>query len=100
MRISFTARHCTVSEELRARAERLLTKAAATAHRPQRADVVFGQEGGRRTVELHLHLPQGRIKNAVGEADDFRSALDTAVGKLRNQLGKNGRRRPRRAEAE
>ena len=97
MRMSITARHCAVPEELRSRAEAVVTKAATMAHRPQRAEVVFDATGGRKAVELHLFMPRGRVKVATAEGEDFRSALDAAVAKLRNQLGKSERHGARRA---
>ncbi len=74
-----------------------MAKVARAAHRPQRAEVVFDTDHGRKVVELHLYLPRGQVKVASAEADDFRSALDSAVAKVRNQLDKNPRRASRRS---
>ena len=49
--------------------------------------------------ELHLYLPRGQVKVATAEAADFRTALDSAVAKVRNQLDKEPRRPARRPSA-
>lgn len=97
MQMTVTARHCEIPEELKARATALLDKVAKLGDRPQRADIVFDVDHGRKIVELQLSLARGRTKVATGEADDFQSALDAAVQKLRSQLGKNDRADARRA---
>lgn len=96
MRTIITARHCEIPDELRERAEEQVGKVAKAAHRPRRAEVVFDADHGVKVVELQLYLPQGQVKVASAEASDFRSALDSAVGKLRNQLGKGPRSKPAR----
>ncbi len=88
MRMLVTARHCEISDELKARALEVVEKVAKAAHRPQRAEVVFDADHGRKVVELQLYLPRREVKIASAEADDFRSALDSAAAKLRNQLDK------------
>lgn len=95
MRVTVTARHCEIPEELRIRAEDLVTKVTKSAHRPQRAEIIFDADHGTKVVELHVKLPRGQVKIASAEADDFRSALDRAVDKLRSQLDKDSGR-PRR----
>ncbi len=77
----------------------VVTKAAKAAHRPRRAEVVFNTDHGRKVVELQLYLPRREVKVATGEADDFRSALDSAVAKLRNQLDKTPGPAQRRSAA-
>ncbi len=88
MRTTVTARHCEIPDELRGRAEALITKVAKAAHRPQRAEIVFDADHGQKVVEIHLYLPRGQVKVATAEADDFRTALDRALDKVRNQLDK------------
>ena len=92
MQVTITARHCEIPDELRARASELIEKLAKRAHRPQRAEVVFDQDHSRRIVELRMYLPQGQTRIASAEADDFLSALDRAVSKLRPQLERAGSR--------
>lgn len=96
MRTIVTARHCEIPDELRHRTATQMAKLAKIASRPQRAEVVFDADHGRKVVELQLLLPRGRVKLATAEADDFHTALDAAVAKLRRQLGKNSRHAPRR----
>jgi ribosomal subunit interface protein len=98
MRTTVTARHCEIPDELRTRAETLVLKLAKAAHRPQSADVVFDADHGQKVVELQFHLPRGQVRIASAEAEDFRSALDRAVSKMRNQLDKNSGR-PVRGQA-
>lgn len=92
MRIIFTARHCEIPDALRERAGQLLDKVARVAHRPQRAEVVFDNDHNQKVVELLMHLPRGHVVAATAEADDFRTALDRAVEKLRPQLAKEAER--------
>lgn len=96
MRITVTARHCEIPDELRHRAESMVAKAVKAAHRPQRGEIVFDADHGRKVVEIHVFLPRGQVKVASAEADDFRTALDRAVDKVRNQLDKEPRRSDRR----
>jgi ribosomal subunit interface protein len=89
MQIIVTARHCEISPALRQHAEGAVRRAAKAAHRPQRADVVFDADHGRKLVELILNLPRGKVRIASAEANDFRTALDRAVRKLKSQLDKD-----------
>lgn len=100
MRITVTARHCEISDELRARAEQAVEKAAKVASRPQSAEVIFDTDHGERVVEIKLFLPRGTVKVASGEATDFRTALDRAADKIRNQLAKGARKPATRPPAE
>jgi ribosomal subunit interface protein len=97
MRTLVTARHCEIPGSLRARALELIEKLARVAHRPQRAQVVFDVEGPRKTVEVKLSLPRGKVYVATAGSSDSRTALDRAAEKLRHQLDKApGRRFSRR----
>lgn len=89
MRTTVTTRHCEIPDELKARADTLVQKVAKAAHRPQSADVVFDTDHGNKVVEIQLKLTRGQVRIASGEAEDFRTALDRAVAKMRNQLDKN-----------
>lgn len=88
MNITTTARHCEISDELRTRAEHVLSKVAKIANRPQSAEIIFDADHGAQVVELKLRLPRGVVKVASAEAADFRTAVDRAAAKLRNQLDK------------
>jgi ribosomal subunit interface protein len=96
MRTTVTARHCEIPDELRDRAEALIAKTAKAAHRPQRAEIVFDADHGQKVVEVQLYLARGQVKVAKAEADGFRSALDRAIDKVRNQLDKDPNKPARR----
>ncbi|UCF38947.1 MAG: HPF/RaiA family ribosome-associated protein, partial [Acidobacteriota bacterium] len=82
-----------ISDELKRRANRMLDKLAKIASRPQSAEVIFDEDHGAKTVEIVFVLPRGQTKFARAESDDFRTALDRAVDKIRNQLQKETHRR-------
>lgn len=100
MRITVTARHRDVSNELRQRARALVERLAKLANRPHDAQVLFGDDHGVATVELRLHTVRGRVLIGRAEGDDHRSALDRAVARVRRQLDKPARRRSVAREAE
>lgn len=96
MKVTVTARHCDVDDELRDRAVDLIQRAAKRVSRPQRAEIIFDNDHNRKVVEFQLYLPRGSVHVASAEAADFRTALDLTDSKLRNQLDKlprPGRRR-------
>ena len=89
-----TKRHCEISDELKARADKVIEKLAKIASRPQSAEVIFDDDHGAKMVEIVLVLPRGHTKVAKAETKDFRASLDSAAAKIRNQLQKEPRRRP------
>jgi ribosome hibernation promoting factor len=101
MHTQITARHSSLPEDLRERAERVLQRLASHASRPVDATVTFDNHSVKCSVELRLHLSSGETLVASAEAADHRSALDRAEQKLRRQLEKGPRaHRSRRAGAE
>jgi ribosomal subunit interface protein len=100
MRVTMTKRHCEISDELKARANKVVDKLVKVANRPQSAEVIFDEDHGARMVEIVLVLPRGQTKVAKAEAKDFRTALDRAAGKVRNQLQKETRRQSHGAAGE
>lgn len=94
MRITITARHCDVAEELRMRARALLARLERIAPRPHDARVLFVADNGRPLVEVRLHVARGGVHVAKARGGDHRSALDAAVAKVRRQLDKSPIRRP------
>ena len=88
MEVTVTARHCQIDDMLRDRAVELIERTARLAWRPQRAEIVFDNDHNRQIVEFLLHMPRGYVHVASAEAADFRTALDRAAEKLRNQLDK------------
>ncbi|UCD25612.1 MAG: ribosome-associated translation inhibitor RaiA [Gemmatimonadota bacterium] len=100
MRTIVTARHCEISDELRAKAETIMEKFVKLASRPLSAEVIFDADHGEKVVELKLSLPRGQVKVAKAEAVSFRSALDRAADKIRRQLDKEERRSTHRSTVE
>lgn len=88
MEVTVTARHCQIDDMLRDRAVELIERTARLAWRPQRAEIVFDNDHNRQIVEFLLYMPRGSVHVASAEAVDFRTALDRAAEKLRNQLDK------------
>ena len=103
MRITITARHTPVADELRGRAQALLARLARLAPRAPDGQVIFVEDHGRPTVEVRLHAGRGTTHVGTAEAADLRTALDRAVAKVRRQLDhapgrrRVGRRRRARA---
>jgi len=97
MRTTVTVRHCEISDELRTRAEAVVEKVVRVASRAQGAEVIFNADHGGKVVELKIALPRGQTRVAKAEADDFRTALDRAADKIRNQLDKKDGRPPGRS---
>jgi ribosomal subunit interface protein len=93
MRITISARHCDVPEELRERARTLLERLARVARRAQDGQVLFLADHGQPTVELRLHAARGLVHVARAAASDHRTALDRAAAKVRRQLDKAPTRR-------
>jgi len=100
MRVTMTKRHCEISDELKARADKVVEKLVKVANRPQSAEVIFDEDHGAKMVEIVLVLPRGHTKVAKAESKDFRTSLDSAAAKIRNQLQKEPRRPPHGPSAE
>ncbi len=95
MNTSITARHCEISDDLRARAEEIVGRLSALVSRPGDALVVFDVEGGEPTAEIRLKGSRGEDFVGGGSAKDHRSALDRAEEKVRRQIEKAGAKRER-----
>jgi len=93
MRITITARHCEIPDELRARARERLERLARIAPRPHDGRVVFLADHGRPTVEVRLHTARGVVHVGTARGADHGTALDLAVAKVRRQLDKDPTRR-------
>jgi len=96
MRITITARHCEVPDELRERARRLVERLSRMATRPHDAQVLFDEDHGTPAVELRVHVARGVVHVGAAEASDHRSALDRAAAKVRRQLDKAPPKRTKR----
>ncbi len=99
MRVTITARHVDVPEELRTRARDLVARLAKVASRPHDGQVIFTEDHGTPVVEVRLHTVRSQVLVGVSDGVDHRSALDKAVARVRRQLdkpaGKTGRARAR-----
>jgi hypothetical protein len=99
--IVFHAHRAVISDDLRARAERAVHKAAARLHRAVDATVRFEEDGPTRRVEIVLHAPRQRPVVAVGEGRLLGPALSVAAARLQAQVAKSvpPHTRTRRASA-
>ena len=88
MRMTITARHCVIPDELRARARELLERLGKVAARPHDGRVIFAADHGEATVEVRLHTARGTVHVGKALADDHRTALDSAIARVRRQLDK------------
>lgn len=99
MRITITARHCEIPEELRTRARTLVERLAKVATRPHDGQVLFSEDHGTPMAEVRVHAARGLMHVATADGADHRSALDLAVARVRRQLGKAAPKRRRVAAA-
>jgi len=95
MRVTITARHCDVSDELRERARAQVERLARLARRPDGARVLFAEDAAKPMVELQLHTAL-HLHVARAPGTDHRTALDLALSRLRRQLVRDADPRPRR----
>jgi ribosome-associated translation inhibitor RaiA len=87
--IIFQAHHATISDRMRARAERAVTKAAQRLGRVVAAVVRFEGDGPTRRVEIVLRSPRHRHLVAEGRARSYYGpALAAAVDRLIAQIPK------------
>ncbi len=100
MRITVTARHCDIPDELRARARVLVGRLAKFASRPHDAQVIFSEEHGAPAVEVRLHTARGHVYVGGADGTDHRTALDQAAARVRRQLDKAPPKRRRSLERE
>ena len=99
MRVTITARHCDVSDELRERARAQLERLGRLARRPDGARVLFAEDAGKPTVELRVHTAL-HLHVASAPGNDHRTALDLAISRLRRQLVRDHETpKPRRRRA-
>lgn len=96
MEVTITARHCTISDSLRARAETRLESLSRYEPRLLSALVSFENDHGAHRVEVRAHAGSGPSILATGGSEDgFQAALDGAIDRLTRQLK---RRRARRRD--
>lgn len=88
MQVTITARHGDIPEDLRERAETVVTRLGRFAHRPTSAHVTFDVDHQRATAEVVLNAARGAVHVASADAPDHRTALDRVAAKIRRQLEK------------
>lgn len=86
MNFSITARHCEVSDELRERADAVLSRLAALHASPAEGAVMFDAGPASAIAELRLRGERGDRFMARAEDRDHRSALDRVEEKVRRQI--------------
>src|SRR6185503_10780249 len=94
MEIVFHTHHAPASDTMRRKAETALRKAARKAPRVVDAVIRFEQDGPTRSVELVLHVANGRRYLARAEGRYFGPALQDAARRLAMQLD-HDKRAPR-----
>lgn len=86
MRVSITERHCNVPAKVLTRTEEQVSALSKYEQRATAADVIFTDEKHTRKVEVVVHIDAAPHMAARGEGDDFRTAIDQAVDRLRRML--------------
>jgi ribosomal subunit interface protein len=99
MQTTISSRHIALDPDLRDRAEQVLARLARQGRRTVEGVAVFDATGGRPQAELRVHCSGGVTLVARAAAPDFRSALDTAENRLKNQLARVTSRPRRRQPA-
>lgn len=99
MRTTISARHCEVTESLQQRATEVTARLAQLSPHALDATVVFDAGPVAHSVEIRLHARGRKVLIGVGEGVDHRTALDRAEEKLRPQILKADRGRPRARRA-
>ena len=86
MRVNITERHCDVPAKVLERTETQVGRLTKYESRATAADVIYTEEKKARKVELIVHVDGAPHVTARGEGDDFRSALDQGVDRIRRML--------------
>ena len=97
MHVLITSRHGDIPLDLKARAEVVVARLAARAHRPTSARVTFDSTRPVASAEIVLNAARDTVLVARADAADHRTALDRVAAKLRRQLMKRDHRPPRRS---
>src|SRR5260221_13832517 len=98
MRITITARHAAIDDDLRALAKDLVEKVVKLVRRPHHAQVIFTEDHGEAGVEIGIHGPPGRGHGGKSLAPDHRTAPGAAVARVKRQ-GPGGKKTPRARRA-
>src|SRR5260370_35595234 len=86
MRITITARHTEIDDDLRALAKELVEKVVKLVRRPHHAQVIFTEDHGEAGVEIEVRVPRGRVHVAKSLASDHRTAPDAPIARVKLQV--------------
>ncbi|MEO7966601.1 MAG: HPF/RaiA family ribosome-associated protein [Gemmatimonadaceae bacterium] len=86
MEVVFQAHNAVISDRMKERASRALSKIARRLEDVVDATVRFNQDGPRRRVEIKLHAAGHRNFVAEGESRYYGPALNTAITHLEAQV--------------
>ena len=87
MQITITARHCEVSERLKAHAEQGINRLERYFDHIISADLRLTQEKSRYTAELNLHV-LGTVLSSKEEDMDMQIVVDQVIEKVERQVKK------------
>ena len=94
MRVTITERHCEVPSKVLERTERQMAALVKFENRASHAEVVYSEEKRSRRVEAVVSIDGAPPVAAHGEGEEWRSALDQVVERLRRLL-RDGRKQRR-----
>ena len=86
MRVQITARHCDVSDTIRARANELMEKVARFDPRVSAIDLVFEEEKRIHAVEAIVSRDRVQPVVAKASASEWTAALDVLFDRLSRQI--------------
>lgn len=93
MRVQITERHCNVPDEVLERTVAQMQSLLRYQPRAAAAEVVYTEEKLTRRIEVMIHVDGGEPILAHGEGDEFRTALDRVVERVRRRLRRQRQRK-------
>ena len=86
MRVQISARHCELPDSVRKRTQEQIERLERYDPAVSAAEVVYEEVKHLRKVEVILSIDRADPVIATGEGNEFRSALDQVVNRLRRIL--------------
>ena len=86
MRVTITERHCEVSQKVLDRTEQQVGALAKYEQRATHAEVTYTDEKHIRKIEVVVHVDGSGQVAARGEGENFVTALNQVVDRLRRRL--------------
>ncbi|MGQ0561688.1 MAG: ribosome hibernation-promoting factor, HPF/YfiA family [Gemmatimonadota bacterium] len=86
MQVNISARHCSVSQQIRLNAQARVRRLQKYEPRVHNAVVEFDNDHGDKKVETRIFLAGSHSIVAHGTGDTFRSALDQSINRMARQL--------------